>query len=574
MPVVAQPVPIANPIILPRDIWVKIISDYFGLPEHRILSLSTKAFRALTKDNAIWKKRFECHFPERYAELEKKQNVDWYAEFIAATLADYKNLPKPIQQLFYIAKEGNTHYLSLKDPIILEQLLSFYDAKNLSPVEWLLRNKQQPMLDAIFKFVLKCFEINPRNSTLKKYFKEEQGWTSAHWAVLCNQPEHVLSQHLGEQDFSNTAMTPFHVAAQYGLVEALKFLLPKFQIDHRTILTGKGGIKKNRTALHLAARRGHLDCVTFLVDKEADCSATVTADQGFDHMVNALHYAARGNYVGVAEYLCAKISPLSYRWKDSKTPLTYTILNSNQELFDHFIEKIKAMNPPIPRVEAILNPILQVAAESGNNHFIKSLLELGADPNWANLSKDFVTAFDIVMNRHDSKSMKLLLGDTPVAQVNYKAPQQPIRYILIPAFILTPLTGLWIFVYAKFFENGNDAQRLIFIFGTLAVVGAFIVFGGCLIEKRLRNNREEQVLNFMRQTVDDDTPATELRTIDDSNGVMYHSLPQAPSSFSEQYKAVGFLGNSHEQDLERGEEEHLPSDDYEMKRISVHRKSS
>lgn len=517
---------------LPRDVWTQLIGDFLGLPEHRILSRISRSFGGLTRDNSIWKKRFERHFPERYAQLEKKQDVNWYAEFIAATAADYQGLPKPVRQLFYIAKEGNTQYLLIQDLVFFEQLLDYYDVNKVSAVEWLLRNKHQPMLDTIFKRVFP----QPQSIT-KKYFKDQQGWDRAHWAVICNQPEHVLSKELGQRDFANSPMTPFHVAAQYGLTETLKFLLPKFEIDHRTVIVDDDQVRQ-KTALHLAAERGQLDSVKFLVENKADCAATklkIYNQNANDSLVTALHYAARYNHTGVAEFLVKKISPLLHCRKHLKTPLFYAVVNKNRKMFDTFIEQIKALSLSTPWREAV-TLTLQAAVQNGDHYYIKPLLEIGADPNWARSTTEHNT-FDMIVDRGDRDAMKAILGNRRVDQIQYVAPQIPLLYVLGPQSLIAVLGLLGVVLDLTSFPEQSDWKKALAVVGIVLVTFGFIFLATVMMMKKFKNLRSEKALNLMREVVDKHPELSIEKVVEDEET----GLLQNNKKLSLQYNTCGLL---------------------------------
>ncbi len=554
-------------IKLVDDVWVKFILEYFGLQEIGRLAQVDKKFLSLTRNNSFWKTKYELHFPHRLEKVSASTN--WYEEFLKATAEEYKGLPLEVQRLMFKAKEGKTQYCHLKNSNDLDNLLNAKDSTKTTPIEWLLWLNHQPMLDSIFKFALGELQVQRKTPAKDPLKKTNEGWGSAHWAVVCNQAEHVLSQHLGTQDFSTFPTTPFHVAAQFGLVKTLEFLLPKFQVDHRTMQSSKYYAKKNRTALHLAAGKGHLDCVTYLVENNADCSATVHRtfeNQVWDNWTTALHYAAQENHAEVAEFLVKKISPTKYQSK-LETPLTYTILNNNQNLFDLFIQEAKSAQHTntTPNEQKALDLLLQEAVASGNQHFIKPVLELGANPYWKDIWKNR-SAIDMVYDRQDSESMAILVGDTPLGQINYEPPVPSVKYFFIPRGIATVLMIGIIVLYATLFDSDSDLRRLAVIFGAIALAAVIMIGGWLLVERLKKNSRKEETLEFMRRAIEDTNGVREEIQSTDSNGGTYHALPQELTTFSKQYDSFGLLGKS-EKDLEKGDYDDLPADDYEMKRI-------
>lgn len=84
--------------------------------------------------------------------------------------------------------------------------------------------------------------------------------------------------------------TPLHIAAFYGKIEVLKFLIEKGALINAKDISRDN---KDWTPLHYAAYNGKLDCVKYLIEKNADINAK--ASDG----ATALHFAVAKGYKSI-----------------------------------------------------------------------------------------------------------------------------------------------------------------------------------------------------------------------------------------------------------------------------------
>jgi ankyrin repeat protein len=126
----------------------------------------------------------------------------------------------------------------------------------------------------------------------------------------------LLIAHGAQTDFANDADvdTAVHQAARGGHIDVLKLLLAKgAKVDAK-------GVNQS-TPLLLAAADDHNDCVEFLLSKGAD------PNTGDIEGCTPLHYAANVGYTAPIETLLAHGADINRKNKAGQTPLQFIIAN-------------------------------------------------------------------------------------------------------------------------------------------------------------------------------------------------------------------------------------------------------
>ncbi|KAM9842506.1 ankyrin repeat and SOCS box protein 2-like [Aulostomus maculatus] len=124
-----------------------------------------------------------------------------------------------------------------------------------------------------------------------------QGWTALHEAVARNNPEicGILIRGGATINTPNTCVTPLSVAAQRGHIEALCYLIGKGADVNMQTCDGV-------TALHEASKNGHKDIVAVLLTKNAD------ANKPTDSGLLPLHFAAQYGHHEIVSLLVSLTS--------------------------------------------------------------------------------------------------------------------------------------------------------------------------------------------------------------------------------------------------------------------------
>lgn len=135
----------------------------------------------------------------------------------------------------------------------------------------------------------------------------------------CNCKNPAASQTLEEMEFERGIWS----AAQYGDFSKVKKLVEigKNEINQRD--------SAGYTALHYAARNGHLDVCKYLVMKGAEIDAVTKSGQA-----TALHRACSAGKTEIVKFLLSKKAQVGMRDSDGKTALHRAVENRHKDISD------------------------------------------------------------------------------------------------------------------------------------------------------------------------------------------------------------------------------------------------
>ncbi|XP_065508591.1 ankyrin repeat domain-containing protein 24 [Caloenas nicobarica] len=153
----------------------------------------------------------------------------------------------------------------------------------------------------------------------------------------------------------------FHLAAMRGNVDCLEAMLAH-GVDAMT------KDSSGYTALHLASKHGHPQCVSKLL--QASCPVDVADSSGR----TALHHAAVSGCISCSEILCDFKAPLNVKDKDGSTPLILAAKMSHSELCRYLLHRGAAVNSR----DLQGRTALMVACENGSVETVEVLVNAGA----------------------------------------------------------------------------------------------------------------------------------------------------------------------------------------------------
>ncbi|OWK50863.1 Ankyrin repeat domain-containing protein 24 [Lonchura striata] len=153
----------------------------------------------------------------------------------------------------------------------------------------------------------------------------------------------------------------FHLAATRGNVDCLEAMLAH-GVDAMT------KDSSGYTALHLASKHGHPQCVSKLL--QASCPVDVADGSGR----TALHLAAASGCISCSEILCDFKAPLNSKDKDGSTPLILAAKMSHSELCRYLLHRGAAVNCR----DLQGRTALMLACESGSADTVEVLVSAGA----------------------------------------------------------------------------------------------------------------------------------------------------------------------------------------------------
>lgn len=151
-----------------------------------------------------------------------------------------------------------------------------------------------------------------------------------------------------------------------GELEAVKKMAQK----DKNLLKGKN--ERGRSLIHIAAAKGHLNIVKFLVENGADVNLMEKI-----HNLRPLHFASRYGHLKVVMFLLEKGADLHAREKDNETALSYAVSSPSLDTVKFLVEKGLKVNDMESKRK--VRPIYYaIAWNEGNTEIVEYLLSKGA----------------------------------------------------------------------------------------------------------------------------------------------------------------------------------------------------
>uniref|UniRef100_A0A480VK96 Ankycorbin isoform X6 n=1 Tax=Sus scrofa TaxID=9823 RepID=A0A480VK96_PIG len=156
--------------------------------------------------------------------------------------------------------------------------------------------------------------------------------------------------------------TAFHLAATKGHVECLRVM-----VTHGVDVTAQD--TAGHSALHLAAKNSHHECVKKLL--QSKCPAESVDSSG----KTALHYAAAQGCLQAVQVLCEHKSPINLKDLDGNIPLLLAVQNSHSEVCRFLLDHGADVNSRDKNGRTAL----MLACEIGSSNIVEALITKGAD---------------------------------------------------------------------------------------------------------------------------------------------------------------------------------------------------
>nr|KAF6366943.1 retinoic acid induced 14 [Pipistrellus kuhlii] len=157
--------------------------------------------------------------------------------------------------------------------------------------------------------------------------------------------------------------TAFHLAATKGHVECLRVM-----ITHGVDVTAQD--PAGHSALHLAAKHSHHECLRKLL--QSKCPAENVDSSG----KTALHYAAAQGCLQAVQVLCEHKSPVNLKDLDGNIPLLLAVQTGHSEVCRFLLDHGADVNSRDKNGRTAL----MVACEAGSSTVVEALIKKGADP--------------------------------------------------------------------------------------------------------------------------------------------------------------------------------------------------
>ncbi|NWW63509.1 RAI14 protein, partial [Ifrita kowaldi] len=154
----------------------------------------------------------------------------------------------------------------------------------------------------------------------------------------------------------------FHLAATKGHAECLRIM-----VTHGADVTAQDGA--GHSALHLAAKNSHPDCVKRLL--QSKCPADSTDNSG----KTALHYAAACGCLQAVQLLCEHKCPVNIKDLDGNIPLLLAVQNGHVEVCKYLLDHGADINTRDKNGRTAL----MMACEASNLNMVEAFLRRGAD---------------------------------------------------------------------------------------------------------------------------------------------------------------------------------------------------
>ncbi|NWR76215.1 RAI14 protein, partial [Centropus unirufus] len=156
----------------------------------------------------------------------------------------------------------------------------------------------------------------------------------------------------------------FHLAATKGHAECLRIM-----VTHGADVTAQDG--SGHSALHLAAKNNHPDCIKRLL--QTKCPADSTDNSG----KTALHYAAACGCIQAVQLLCENKCSINIKDLDGNIPLLLAIQSGHTEVCKYLLDHGADVNTRDKNGRTAL----MMACEAGNLNLVEAFLGKGADVN-------------------------------------------------------------------------------------------------------------------------------------------------------------------------------------------------
>jgi ankyrin repeat protein len=155
--------------------------------------------------------------------------------------------------------------------------------------------------------VRRLLQSNPTLSVIA----DNRGQTLLHTAAIIGHPDIIriflrTNARVNAQDYAGN--TPLHLSTSLATTVSL---IQKANIEMKNL--------KGLTALHSAAKNGHLESVRSLL------TANANIDAKDNEQSTPLHYASRQGHVEIATILLARGAKINSRNKSGMTPLLFTV---------------------------------------------------------------------------------------------------------------------------------------------------------------------------------------------------------------------------------------------------------
>ncbi|XP_039698632.1 ankycorbin isoform X1 [Pteropus medius] len=160
----------------------------------------------------------------------------------------------------------------------------------------------------------------------------------------------------------NEGKTAFHLAATKGHVECLRVM-----VTHGVDVTAQDAA--GHSALHLAAKNGHHECIKKLL--QSKCPAESVDSSG----KTALHYAAAQGCLQTVQALCEHKSPINLKDLDGNIPLLLAVQSGHSEVCRFLLDHGADVNSRDKNGRTAL----MVACEIGSSNIVEALIKKGAD---------------------------------------------------------------------------------------------------------------------------------------------------------------------------------------------------
>ncbi|XP_061472008.1 ankycorbin isoform X3 [Rhineura floridana] len=199
--------------------------------------------------------------------------------------------------------------------------------------------------------------------------------------------------------------TAFHLAASKGHTECLRIMT-----THGVDVTAQDGT--GHSALHLAAKNSHPDCVKRLLQSKCPPESTDSSGK------TALHYAAACGCLQAAQLLCEHKCPINVKDVDGNIPLLLAVQNGHTEVCKYLLEHGGDINFRDKNGRTAL----MLACEAGNLSIAEVLVRKGADINLADALGHNALHYSVVS---ENTGIQSLLQLKIVQDADAKSPTKP-----------------------------------------------------------------------------------------------------------------------------------------------------
>ncbi|WP_028388581.1 ankyrin repeat domain-containing protein [Legionella fairfieldensis] len=236
-----------------NNVPIEWLSSYLCPEQIATIRQVNKYFARLTKNQWLWKEKYNIHFSHQIILSNPLETINWYKEFYKTYNKEYKGFSSQEKKLFSLVKEGKIEELK---PVLQPNHIQLKDNNGNDLAYWASKKCHDSILHHIDQLKNSSQEINEKVGGLVSSLS----WEPFFWLFICQQPDETIKSVCLRECQTNRS--------------ALLFLAVIFnQIDRVALLLKNGANTMDLPTLLIVAvsNSSSPDLIRLLLEHGADC---------------------------------------------------------------------------------------------------------------------------------------------------------------------------------------------------------------------------------------------------------------------------------------------------------------